>query len=122
MSEPLPPIEPVPGGEPVTAELTVRRTQNPTTALIIGVVASFLLIAAILAVFQLNSQNSLSSIRTEQDKSQVARDQLSQVICTIWRSAPQSSRASRSPGQVSEIDRLCAVLLPVHPSPSPAKG
>jgi len=115
VTEPLPPTEP--GGPPVG-----RRTQNPATALVIGVVASFLLIAAVLAVFQLNSQNSLASIRTEQDQGQVARDQLAQVICTIWRSAPAASRVTRSAAQVAQIDHLCEVLLPVHPSPSPVKS
>lgn len=118
MTEPVPVIAP---DAPVATE-PVPHPQSPAAMLVIGVVASFLVIAAILAVFQLNSQNSLASIRTEQDKGQVARDQLAQVICTLWRSAPASSRVTRSPGQVAEIDHLCAVLLPVQSTASPSKG
>jgi hypothetical protein len=124
MSDPLPPVEPA--GEQTQENVVVAvapsRVQNPGAALVLLVVAVFFVVAAMLAVFQLNSQNSFSSIRNEQNASQVARDQLAQVICTLWRSAPPASRSSRPPGQVAELDRLCAILLPVSPAPSPSKG
>jgi hypothetical protein len=117
MSEPLPPVGPEATQE-VLLVAPARRVQNPTIAVVVLVTAVFLVVAAMLAIIQLNSQDSLSSIQNNQSIGLSERSQLTDVVCVIWEGEGPSMRARLPQSEVAQANQICAALKVAQPQPT----
>lgn len=116
-NEPLPPIHETPAEEGSVLVVSRRgRVQNPAVAVTVLITAVFLVVAAMLAIFELNSQDSLNSIQGNQSVGLTERKQLTDVVCVIWDTMPVANRERAGADEVKLADEICASLKGPVPS------
>lgn len=96
------------------------RPANPATNVVVLAVAIFLVIAAVLAIFTFNTQDSLSKIQVSQAEVAAQRQKNTDILCALWEADPPAQRAVVAKTLVAQVQALCGA--PVAPSPTPTKG
>lgn len=96
------------------------RAANPATNVVVLAVAIFLVIAAVLAIFTFNTQDSLSRIQVSQSEVAAQRQKNTDILCALWEADTPAQRAHVAASLVAQVTALCGT--PVSPSPTPTKG